>query len=200
MKQCVACGRRYGDNEVACPKCYCADWVTPQNAVSTHIASTSFVCRHCITLVEGGTARCPNCDKPLAPGLLTFFCMIGIIGIPLVLAYIAVSFFVLEADLSLYAKDSFWLLPDAALCLFAAPIIYGLMQAKTWGWYLARWLLVFSLLAVAAMVFVSASMEQTDTSANLAGMLIFRFVGVLPLWLYLDTRDLREYCGVVFHG
>ncbi|HOS43689.1 MAG TPA: hypothetical protein PK794_08370, partial [Armatimonadota bacterium] len=71
---------------------------------------------------------------------------------------------------------------------------------KTWGWYLARWLLVFSLLAVAAMVFVSASMEQTDTSANLAGMLIFRFVGVLPLWLYLDTRDLREYCGVVFHG
>jgi hypothetical protein len=194
MKQCVACGRRYGDNEVACPKCYCADWVTPQHSVNTHIASTSFVCRHCITLVEGGTARCPNCSKRLAPGLLTLFCMIGIFGIPLVLVYIAASYFFISKT------DAFWLFPDGALCLIGAPIIYGLMQAKTWGWYLARWLLIFSLLAVAAMVFVAAKMEYTETSANLAGMLVLRFVGVLPLWLYLDTRDLREYCGVVFHG
>lgn len=195
MKQCVSCGRRYGDNDITCPKCYSPDWVTPVNQVSTHIASTSFVCRHCITLVEGGTARCPNCDKRLAPGLLTLFCMIGLCGTPLVLAYIALCYFVMDMK-----KEAFWLLPDAALCLFAIPIIYGLMQAKPWGWYLSRWLLIFSLVAVGAMVFLARSMGDIETSANLAGMLVLRFIGLLPLWLYLDTRDLREYCGIIFHG
>jgi RNA polymerase subunit RPABC4/transcription elongation factor Spt4 len=192
MKQCLACGRRYGDSEVACPKCYSPEWTLPLTTESSAtIASTSYVCQHCITLVEGGTAWCPNCGQSLAPGLLKLFCMIGVFGSPLVIAFIIYTFFTLD-------PREYWGLPDAALCLAAIPIFLNLGMAKSWSWYAARVLIIASLVAVLSMTIIASRMENYDASARLAGMLVFRFIGLLPLWVYLDTRDLREYCGIVF--
>lgn len=126
----------------------------------------------------------------LAPTMLKILCILGIIGAP------AVIIFHLQALTGHWAVRSWQVLPDILLALIALPILLGLLHASGMAWNATRGLLIASLCAAAIMAIIARIIGNFDLMSNMAGMLLLRFIGCIPLWLFLNNRDVKEFVGV----
>ncbi|MHB9133943.1 MAG: hypothetical protein ACYDBB_22985 [Armatimonadota bacterium] len=187
MKQCAQCAKKYYDSNPACPRCYSAETVAVvDTSNSSAVFSTAVTCPQCGSLVEGGTANCPQCEALVAPIGLKLLIFAGLLGAPLLIAFL----------LYIDAKD-LWNIESYVLCAAAMPIMWGLLHANQLSWLITRWLLWGSLGTALAMALISAyATNDTELMQKMTTMAVLRLFGVIPIWFYLNSRDVKEFFGI----
>jgi hypothetical protein len=188
MKQCSSCGKVYTDRHPVCPGCQSPVW-TPPKRTREDQRTTSVLCRFCGSVVEGGFARCPLCDKMLAPVPLIMFCWLLLLSGPIIIANSVV-------DIFLTGAVNPWNLPDLLFALAVVPVAWGVIHANERALFFLRILLVFSLVAILGLALVANLRGDFARLSELAGLLLSRFAGGVPMWFYFNSRDVKEFCGI----
>lgn len=190
MKQCAGCGKRYAAAQATCPSCYSRSWVfAPDENAPAPLPDNPTPCSECGYMADAGTAKCPHCKARLRPRELEWLCILGLIGGPAMIGYIIYNIH------NIGLRASLWSIGDVLLFALMTAICVGLLRGRYQAWRWARILMIAMPASLIVAIVIAEIIKDMAQASTLAGVLLFRFIGVALLWIYFNTPVVQDYCA-----